>query len=639
MSQKYVNIKRSVHDVPNLIELERFEELSKKPPTDKPVYYSVFYYNKEQYDKFKTTKTLKGITDVKSDNLIFDFDSPDMKNAKYDTIELIKRLKAKGYTDDNYKIFCSANKGFHVHLKLKTELTPNEMKILATKHLGKDLKTLDLKVYDPQRIFRLPNSLNEKSGLFKTQLTEKQLTLSVDVIKEFCKDQKLQNSSIKPIEIDNIVLKEETKVTTESVETDAMLKKPKHWLDYKWELLNAKGLKRGERSNAMMIIAATCRGFGYNREITESFLNHFDKQYAKVTEQGLDAEQVEKKLDSVFDENWKGGTYTYANDPWLQDYCKRVGITKIEEEIKSIKVGKLLNYFEKFSLNFEENILKTGIKEIDDNLLFLSGTHNGILGQPGSAKTTIMLKWIANLSKENIHSMFYSLDMSEEAIYAKLIQFATGLDFDRSVKLRKTDPVKFQKVAEIINETYKNVEFNFTSGVRVEDIESHIVDYEQATGNKIKFLGIDYLECIQGPYPDATANTGFISQQLKDLAKNNDLCSVILLQTQKHGGEVSEPLLSMKRIKGSSAIEQSASVVLTLWREGYDPRYQEDDNFISFAAVKNRFGKLWTGDFYWNGAKGDIFSLTDEQKNDLNELRERKKADKMLIQGQGWEGL
>jgi hypothetical protein len=42
----------------------------------------------------------------------------------------------------------------------------------------------------------------------------------------------------------------------------------------------------------------------------------------------------------------------------------------------------------------------------------------------------------------------------------------------------------------------------------------------------------------------------------------------------------------MKAIKGSSVIEQSCSVVLTLWREGYNPKTVTDDRYISFAAVK-----------------------------------------------------
>lgn len=636
---KYVNVKYALNDISNLIPKEEFDELSKNPPTDKPMYYSLYYYNDEQYKEFKKTRTLKGITEVKTDNLVFDFDSPDMENAKLDTIKMLSRLNKSGYTKDNYKVYCSANKGFHIHLKLEKELSPSQVKRLAVDYFGKNLPTLDVKVYDPQRIFRLPNSLNEKSGLYKSLLTDSQLNLPIETIKGICKNKRTPDSNVLPIKINEELVKEKEHKEPRK-EKSKMKERPNHWLPYKWELLNANSLKPGERDHALMVLAATCFGLGYNREIAESFLNYFDDRYANVTNQDTNAEQVDKVLTNVFHGDWKGGTYSAKTDPWLKEYCARINIKVNGQEANKIKkVGDLLSKFESFSLDFEKNILKTGIKEIDDNILFLSGTHNGILGQPGSAKTTILLRWLSNLSKEGIHSMFYSLDMAEEAIYAKLVQFVTALDFDKAVKLRKTNPIKFAEVSKQIQLEFANVEFNFTSGTSVPNIDEDIVNYEETSGFKIKFLGIDYLECIQGPYQDATANTGFISQQLKDLARTRNLCSVILLQTQKHGGEVSEPLLSMKRIKGSSAIEQSASVVLTLWREGYDPRYQEDDIYLSFAAVKNRFGKLWSDDFHWNGASGMVTSLGEEGRVALEKLRLRKKQDKTAELASGWDNI
>jgi replicative DNA helicase len=154
--------------------------------------------------------------------------------------------------------------------------------------------------------------------------------------------------------------------------------------------------------------------------------------------------------------------------------------------------------------------------------------------------------------------------------------------------------------------------------------------HEDLTGVKTKLLIIDYLECLAGPYTDSTANTGYISNQMKDLATELGVCSVMLLQTQKHGGDISDPITSMKRIKGSSVIEQSASVVLTLWREGYDPMTVQQDRFMSFAAVKNRFGPLWQDDFYFRGSSGMIWDIDEAGRDDIEELRKEKAAAKLL---------
>lgn len=969
---KFIRVTKTLANKGKLFTPEEFAEfITTKKDVD--FYYSTFYYNDKHKESFDKTGSVAGITDVTGDTLYFDFDNNDFEKVRSETKELISRFKKDNITKDNYKVLFSGKKGTHVQLKLDREYNPVQLQHLALNYYGKGLTSLDPRIYNPSRVLRLPYSKHQDTGVYKQELSQAQLdNATVEEIQtKFKNECNIENTELKPIKINDANLPKE-KIKSDKKLTE-MGEKPRHWLSYKWSILNADKMVAGERDHAAVIIAATCRGLGYNREITSSFLTYFDERYATVTNQEPDIEKMEQKLDSVFKDGWNGGTYTYKNDPWIRDYCKRIGITDIKEESKTKKVSDLLKDFESFSMDFENNILRTGIKTIDDNILFLSGTHNGILGQPGchakdtgilmydgtvklvqdikvgdllmgpdsqsrkvlelcrgkdkmveispnkgpkfiindhhilnlkpsigtnnkafecnlnikfndyvnkttkvvknryklnrvavefnekellinpyilgiwlgdgttnlphvtsmdkevidelvkygksigdvvsildtkskaktitfkgnnfrkllreinvlneknipqlylnsskfqrfeilaglidsdgtldnnktgfkfvnknknladgvvylarslgfmanvslktqycvykgqrkygdyyvvhisgdtsliptkilrkksklrkqikdhlvtgftykylgeddyygfslnkdhlyltedfmvhhnSAKTTILLRWLENLSKQNIASMFYSLDMAEEAIYAKLVQFVTGFDFDKAVKLRKTSPIEFKKVSEQINEMFKHVEFNFTSGTSVEDIKKHILDYEQASSAKIKFLGIDYLECLQGPYTDSTANTGFISQQLKDLARELKLCSVILLQTQKHGGEVSEPLLSMKRIKGSSAIEQSASVVLTLWREGYDPRYQDDDQFISFAAVKNRFGKLWSGDFFWEGAKGQITSLSEEQRGWLKKLRELKKQDKAAEQKDPWD--
>jgi replicative DNA helicase len=215
------------------------------------------------------------------------------------------------------------------------------------------------------------------------------------------------------------------------------------------------------------------------------------------------------------------------------------------------------------------------------------------------------------------------------------------MDFKQIMKLYKDDPFSANELTREIFEEYKNVNFNFKAGLSVGDIKRIIKNEEDRTGRKVKLLITDYLECLAGPYSDATANTGFICQQLKDLANELQLCSVLLLQTQKHStGEISDPLLSMRQIKGSSVIEQSCSTVLTLWREGYSPDTVTDDKYISFALVKNRFGSLWRDDFAWAGKTGDIYEMTEEQQGELAAFKERKKLAKIAEakeKSSGWE--
>ena len=636
---KYVILKKGLAGLPSLVKPEDVINIIEKDKQgiNTDWYQSVYYYNDKHAEQFKTTKSMKGITDVKTNKLVLDFDSATPDLARKDALVAIKRLNEINIKESNIEIFYSGAKGIHLTVTLKNELTPRQT-ALAAKKIAGDLPTFDPSLYDSAQILRVPWTKNQKSGLFKVPLTAKQLNSSIESIQKLAENINNVTTEFNWEETDlpETIYKEEPKAETKKEivlksELD-LTNKPRHWPDYKWALLNAYKVKPEERHEALMRIAATARGLGYPEDMTRALCLTFDDKFTASTGKPSVEDLEDNILATVFSNKWNGGQYSHKNDLFLQEYAKRVGLEAVEDSTKEVQnISSIFEQFEDFSTNFEQNIIKTGIKELDDNSLFLTSTHNGILGQPGSGKTSMLIQWLEHLSSQNQHCFFYSLDMAEEIIGAKLIQRVTGLSFKEATKLVLTDRKAYEKAKQLVTERFKNVQFIFTSGTKVEGIEKTILNYEKETGNKIRFLAIDYLECLQGPYSDQTANTGHISQELKDLARKTKVCSVILLQTQKStgGGEVSEPILSMKKIKGSSVIEQSASVLLTLWREGYNPKFQAFDKFMSFAIVKNRFGPLWTDDFNWDGASGTVGgTLGDEQKDLLEQLREEKKKAK-----------
>lgn len=614
---------------------------------EKDCYVSTFYYNQEQYNQFKLNGTIRGIKDVVSDKIWFDLDAPNnVEVAQNDANLLVDRLQKYGIKENNIQVFYTGSKGFEVTVRLNRMLTPQQISSIAINKFGKDLTTLDHSLYDSSQILRLAYTKHQKTGLFKIPLSINQIkTLSVNDIKKLAvsldtapemQDYENANPSEDFFYIPQELKKEQPK---SDLKLDIDLsKRPGHWRDYKWALLHAIGLKSDERHEALIRVAATCRGLGYSEEITRAFCLTFDENFQRLTGKPPVEDLENNILLTVFNENWEGGQYSYKTDIWLQKYCERIGLIPKEnnEETKVVDINNIVEAFDDYALNFDKNIVKTGILEFDRNVMFLTATHNGIIGNPGSGKTSFAIQWLKNVSKSGEHCLFYSLDMAKEIIAGKLIQSVEGISFKDAVKLRIENPKKYAEAVEKIKEDYKNVRFNFTSGTTVAHIYQEIKQYEESSGHKIRLLIVDYLECLQGEYADATANGGQISNQLKDLANNTKVCSVILLQTQKHstaGGDVSEPLMSLKSAKGSSVIEQAVSVMLTMWRAGYTPKFASQDKFISFAAVKNRFGGLWTDDFNWDGKRGYIGqTLSDEQRSDLNQLLEDKKNAKIAEQ-------
>lgn len=140
-------------------------------------YFSVFY-SAYRYD----------VTEIDKANLFgdlyLDFDNiQDFSQAQADAITTLSYLKVCYHiSEDNVLIYFSGNKGIHIIVPtgiLGVEPTPllngiykyiaNSIKSF-TKH-----KTIDTQIYDNKRLFRIPNTIHEKSGLYKIPITATEL--------------------------------------------------------------------------------------------------------------------------------------------------------------------------------------------------------------------------------------------------------------------------------------------------------------------------------------------------------------------------------------------------------------------------------------------------------------------------------
>jgi len=94
MTQNYKAIAIGLNKRKLVPESDLISELSnlysKDPKQD--YYYSIYKYTQKHYDDFKKTHTLAGISDVKTNTLVFDFDSKsNIEAAKLDALTLFGR--------------------------------------------------------------------------------------------------------------------------------------------------------------------------------------------------------------------------------------------------------------------------------------------------------------------------------------------------------------------------------------------------------------------------------------------------------------------------------------------------------------------------------------------------------------------
>jgi len=139
----------------------------------------------------KSTKEYKGIH--KTDYITFDVDCKDsLDDAHVETVKLVQHLQHNWEVSVDYmRFYFSGFKGFHLQIPIEVigSIEPiNDFCIVYRAfidELTEGFIHVDKSIYNLNRIFRIENTINEKSGLYKIPLTYKQLmTTSSSEIQE-----------------------------------------------------------------------------------------------------------------------------------------------------------------------------------------------------------------------------------------------------------------------------------------------------------------------------------------------------------------------------------------------------------------------------------------------------------------------
>lgn len=630
------------------------ESVQKLMKDDGDYYESLYLYSPEHFTQFKKSKSLAGIEDVKTDRLVFDFDShTDLELSRKDAAELVSRLFKIVDNHHVIRIFYSGNKGFHVEMHLNSLLTRAEFSNIVDNFAG-DLSTFDKRIRDEQRLFRFPLTKHQKTGYYKVPLTIDQLSeLSIPQIQKLAGNNTEDDfyeliGSWTPIDlpaemaelktIDTKEKKKERQDKIMSADRPDLSKKPRHLTSAKYALQEGF-FEDGERNEACMILASTYRFLGYNKELAYNMI----KATLRLRAQRLGHEEYDREvlwktiIEPVYSPNWKGGTYTEDESYLLQKTVKRFNLRDEYQEKSIVSINEVSNKFINFAKNIKQNTIKTGIDEVDRNVLITTGMMVGLLGAPSSGKTTHALTFLEHQSMNNNGAFFVSADMPDTLTFGRLMQRYCGWDLRKILDTIEVSdyaawPQKLKTAWDEVQANFKNVGFSFQSGPTVEDIGNRVDEYEQATGTKVRVLVVDYLEKIRCNMNDATAASGYNAARLADVTREKEMATVLLLQPQKSAGDPSDELLSMRKVKGASVIEQDCRVILTTWRPGFDPgrpsNENSDDQYCCLAVVKNNMGSTGTMNFHWDGIHGRTRSLTSDEipefQRVVNETKMRK---------------
>lgn len=148
----------------------------------KDIYTSVFKY---ESDDVASSKLEAG--------LYFDIDNESNLGAAYeDLLALVVILQSQGIGRESFHVWFSGKKGFHLTIPFNgMGIVPAKDLPAVYKKIALELnkllpnKNIDSTVYESKRLWRFPNTINSKSGLYKIQVANDIQTL--EEIKELAK--------------------------------------------------------------------------------------------------------------------------------------------------------------------------------------------------------------------------------------------------------------------------------------------------------------------------------------------------------------------------------------------------------------------------------------------------------------------
>ncbi len=647
--EKYLRVTKTLNDKGRVI--PQNEESLRKLIAEAPTadwYRSLYYYDQAAANHFETQGSIAGYDGkVYTDKLIFDLDSEDLDTAKTEAIELLCRLENSGVNvEESVKIYFSGGKGFHIEVPVAKEIEPDELKAICS-NIANGLVTFDPKVYNTNRIFRVENTRHQKTGLYKIELEPYDLTtLTIDQIKERAKGP--ITKSYVPIQVKDVSFLDKFKAPVvakplkqvimdadengvrglEEVDfTSCPKTKPRciHALEH-----GVMVAGQGTRNSVFLALARYYRNQGDNKEVAYNILKGIARNNSRLYPE---AEPVSK------DEIWNtviNGTYSsktfkqmpgaFGSDPeneTLKFYCDAAGkhTTKqcpLHNHVQAaastvMQINEVYEGFSKFAEDVDKNTVLTGINFIDQHMRITTGTTTLLIGCTGSGKTTLALNILENSNTIDQPSLFFSMDMHKNLIYQKLAQKCTNYTRDEIFELYlKKDKKKIELIRDAISDRYGKTFFDFSKTLSTDQLRDRIIDIEQKSGKKMKFVLVDYAGRISGPYSDGYANANHNALKSIEVAEVTDTAMIIINQISRTTGSEMTPLRTKRAAKDSGAWEESASNVITMWRPFYGA--EDRDDVIRMYLAKNRMGPEPEQILHFDGAKGIIRDM------DHNEL-------------------
>lgn len=674
---RYYRLTKGKVDIGQLLTEEQIKQIV---DSEGAFYKSLYYYPQEAVDYFKENGRIKGYKGkAHSDYLVFDIDSEDLESSRQSVIKLIDYLTPRGlYEEMAAVISYSGSKGYHLRIRVSEPLEPFQLKKICT-HLADQAKVkIDSVIYNATRPFRLVNTKHEKSGLYKVDIPE------VDVRNYTDKEIQGFASTVQPeFDVPNKIDAKLIEKVLESINALNVPKKPRIRRPKRplsdvqaypcYNRIRSGDIPAGESNTALLRLAQFYKDSDFSRDETHSELVEVAEARLKLhpDANAIDETKITYEiLSSIYD----GDGYTYGlSDEYLSGICK--GSCKLHDRAKlkpePLVFGKIrevplrndgfgakvafgkpkesdmsnedklkkfgFETFKETSKNFavfakevHAKAVETGIPELDQYIKIIPNGLTLINARPSVGKTSIVLNMLKNTSAKGLKTIFYCADMEKDEFMAKVKSSVLGISPDDVYHLYENpDMVDLIDEAEhAVEEMLNNVMPCYDTNITVDKIEQHLKHFKEQ-GALPSAIFIDYIQKMEGCHEYGKGVDTLLG--LKTLIAKYKVPIIALSQIPRMGGTEETPVLTSGAAKGGSIYEETASIVMNMWRPMKFASDASWDNVIVIKVAKNRMGETPPEIvLHFNGRVSEIRGMTEEEYERYEirkaEYEEMKKA-------------
>ena len=454
----------------------------------KEAYCSFFQYDNQWARTVIQTNTTAGIKGkVWSQVLPLDLDSSDITKAHDQLGKFISWWTGPAEGDPrDLRYYFSGNKGFHVMIPAAcfggfhpNENLPEFMRS-TVEHIirdaGLDDAVIDTKIYERNRIFRWPNSVNEKAGYKKSPI-------HYDKIPTWTKEDAIKSGSQDVFTVEfrsytdvSVCPGAEHLFQTEQRERIRPDRKGEDsFRSAGWDF--SKPIQEGQRNDAMFKLSCVLRDKGVDEDMARNLVSLVNSQQCSIP---LNEYEVQRTVASCF-QNSKEDEDADMDDIHTLETVWDDYLRKAEES--------------------ESNKVSCGLPEIDNDLRYMRrGEVVTILARSGVGKSALIVNILLAAAKQGLHSYFQSLEMVRTDLFERASAVVSGIPCRELEHWAKTNPEELRRRLKkdlFDSGLLKFIKQSDKAGLSLQQIERRVVRIKEEHP-ELALCAIDYSCLISG---------------------------------------------------------------------------------------------------------------------------------------------